>query len=75
MTASDLLPGALKKYRLLDAIRKPTAKHSAEIASRRQRAMSAARKAAKLLKTEFSAKEVILFGSFARRGSFSLLRY
>ncbi len=34
--------------------------------------MSVARKAAKLLKTEFGAKEVVLFGSLARRGSFSL---
>jgi predicted nucleotidyltransferase len=30
------------------------------------------RKAAHLLKTKFGAKEVILFGSLARRGSFTL---
>src|SRR3990172_10421579 len=72
MTALDLSPEALKKYRPLDAIRKRRAKFSAEIASRRRRAMLAARKAAKLLKTEFGAKEVILFGSLARRGSFML---
>jgi len=72
MTALDLPPEALKKYRPLDAIKKRRAKYSAEIASRRRRAMSAARKAAKLLKEEFGAKEVILFGSLARRGSFSL---
>ena len=72
MTALDLPPKALKKYRPLDAIKKRRAKYSAEIVSRRRRAMSAARKAAKLLKTEFGAKEVILFGSLARRGSFSL---
>jgi predicted nucleotidyltransferase len=34
--------------------------------------MIAVHKAAKLLKTEFGASEVILFGSLARRGSFSL---
>ena len=34
--------------------------------------MIAAHKAAKLLKTAFRATEVILFGSLARRGSFSL---
>lgn len=34
--------------------------------------MSAARKAAELLKSEFGAKEVILFGSLARRVGFTL---
>lgn len=72
MTALDLPPEALEKYRPLDAIKKRRAKFSAEIASRRKRAMSVARKAAELLKSEFGAKEVILFGSLARRSSFSL---
>jgi len=72
MTALDLSPEELKKYRPLDAIKKRRAKFSVEITSRRRRAMIAARKAAKLLKTEFGASEVILFGSLARRGSFSL---
>lgn len=71
LTALDLSPEALKKYRPLDAIRKRRAKFGAEIASRRRRAMSAARKAAKLLKSEFGAKEVILFGSLARRVGFT----
>lgn len=72
MTALDLSPEELKKYRPLDAIKKRRAKFSAEITNRRRRAMIAAHKAAKLLKTEFGANEVILFGSLARRGSFSL---
>jgi predicted nucleotidyltransferase len=72
MTALDLSPEELKKYRPLDAIKKRRAKFSAEITNRRRRAMIAAHKAAKLLKTEFGASEVILFGSLARRGSFSL---
>ena len=72
MTALDLPPEALKKYRPLEAIRKRRAEFSAEIASRRRRAMSVARKAAKLLKTEYGAKEVILFGSLARRVGFTL---
>jgi len=71
MTALDLSPEELKKYRPLDAIRKRRAKFSAEISSRRKRALSVARKAAKLLKTEFGAKEVILFGSLARRVGFT----
>jgi predicted nucleotidyltransferase len=72
MTALDLSSEELKKYRPLDAIKKRRAKFSAEITSRRRRAMIAAHRAAKLLKTEFGASEVILFGSLARRGSFSL---
>jgi predicted nucleotidyltransferase len=71
MTALDLSPEALKKYRPLDAIRKRRAKSSAEIASRRRRAHLVARKAAKLLKSEFGATEVILFGSLARRVGFT----
>jgi uncharacterized protein len=71
MTALDLSPEELKKYRPLEAIKKRRAKFSAEIASRRRRAMSLARKAAKLLKSEFGAKEVILFGSLARRVGFT----
>jgi uncharacterized protein len=70
MTALDLSPEALKKYRPLEAIRRRRAKFSAEISARRRRAMSAARKAAKLLKSEFGASEVILFGSLARRVGF-----
>lgn len=71
MTALDLPPEALKKYRPLEAVRKRRAKFSAEISSRRRRALLAARKAARLLKTEFGAKEVILFGSLARRAGFT----
>jgi predicted nucleotidyltransferase len=43
-----------------------------EIAKRRRRAYAVSLKAAKLLKTKFGAREVILFGSLARRGSFTL---
>jgi predicted nucleotidyltransferase len=71
LTALELSPEALKKYHPLEAIRKRRAKFSAEIAARRRRAMSAACKAAKLLKTEFGASEVILFGSLARRVGFT----
>jgi predicted nucleotidyltransferase len=72
LTALDLSPEALKKYHPLEAIRRRRARLGAETSSRRRRAMLAARKAADLLRTEFGAKEVILFGSLARRGSFTL---
>jgi uncharacterized protein len=70
-TALDLPPEELKKYRPLEAIRRRRTEQAAEISSRRRRAMLAARKAAKLLKSEFGAKEVILFGSLARRVGFT----
>jgi uncharacterized protein len=59
MTALDLPPEALEKYRPLEAIR------------RRRRAHAAARKAAKLLRDRFDATEIILFGSLARRVGFT----
>lgn len=71
LTALDLSPEALKKYRPLDVIRQRRAEQAAEISSRRRRAMHSARKAAKLLKNEFGATEVILFGSLARGVDFT----
>lgn len=70
MTALDLSPEALKKYRPLEAIRQRREKQGAEITSRRRRAMLIARKAAKLLKDDFGAKEVIVFGSLVSRMGF-----
>jgi uncharacterized protein len=70
-TALDLSPEELKKYRPLEAIRRRRAKMRAEISSRRRRARLVARKATKLLKSEFGATEVILFGSLARRVGFT----
>jgi predicted nucleotidyltransferase len=58
LTALDLSPEELKQYRPREAVRR--------------RAHAAARKAAELLKTKFGAKEVILLGSLARRGGFTL---
>ncbi len=72
LTALNLPPEALKKYRPLEAIRLRRKKQSAETSKRRRRAHAAARKAAKILKTDFGAKEVILFGSLARRVGFTL---
>jgi predicted nucleotidyltransferase len=70
-TALDLSPEELKKYRPLEAICRRRAEQAPEISSRRRRAKRAARKAAKLLKTEFGAKEVILFGSLAHGINFT----
>ena len=72
LTALELSPEELKKYRPLEAIRRRRVETRVEVAERRRRALIVARKAAKLLKEKFGAKEVILFGSLSRRGSFTL---
>ena len=72
LTALELSPEELKKYHPLEFIRKRGSETRVEVAKRRRRALTVARKAAKLLKEKFGAKEVILFGSLARRGSFTL---
>ena len=71
LTALELPPEELKKFHPREAFRKRRAETRAEVAKRRRRALTAARKAAKLLKEKFGAKEVILFGSLARRGGFT----
>ena len=72
LTALELSPEELKKFHPREAFRRRRAETRVEVAKRRRRALTAARKAAKLLKEKFGAKEVILFGSLARRGSFTL---
>ncbi len=71
MTALDLPPDALKKYHPREAFRKRRMDARVDAAKRRRRAYAAALKAAKLFKEKFGAKEVILFGSLARRGGFT----
>jgi predicted nucleotidyltransferase len=72
MTALDLPPEALKRYRPHEAIRRRKNVVSVELSKRRRRAMMVARKAADLLRREFGANEVFVFGSLARRGEFTL---
>lgn len=72
LTALDLTPEALKKYHPREAVRRRRAETRVEVSKRRRRAHAVALKAAELLKTKFGATEVILFGSLARRGSFTL---
>jgi len=72
LTALELSPEELKQYHPWEAFHRRRAETRVEVAKRRRRAYAAALKAAKLLKEKFGAKEVILFGSLARRGSFTL---
>ena len=74
LTALELPPHALKSYHPADAIQRrktlKTAEH-ATLTKRRRRAIVAARKAAELLRKEFGAKKIFVFGSLARRGGFT----
>src|ERR1044071_1379118 len=72
LTVRDLPAEALKKYRPLEAVRRRRQKNSVEVAKRRRRARYVARKAAQVLRDEFSARKIYLFGSLARSGDFSL---
>jgi predicted nucleotidyltransferase len=72
LTALNLSPEALKQYHPREAARRRRAETRVEVSRRRRRALAAAHKAAELLKSEFGASEVILFGSLTRRGSFTL---
>ena len=71
MTALELSPEALKRYSPEKAIRRRKSASNVELSKRRRRAMMAARKAADLLRREFGANEVFVFGSLARRGEFT----
>ena len=71
-TVLDLSPEALRKYRPLEAVRRRRRKTSAVVAKRRRRARSVVRKTVKLLREEYSAKHIYVFGSLTRYGGFSL---
>jgi len=72
MTALDLSPEALRKYRPLAAIRRRrSAAAEIRLVNRRRRAIQTARKAAELLRSKFGARDVMIFGSLARRGGFT----
>ena len=72
LTALNLSSEELKKYHPREAFLRRRFETRLEVAKRRRRALAAVHRAAHLLKTEFGASEVILFGSLARRGSFTL---
>lgn len=71
-TALDLPPEEWKKYQPIQAIlQRQSAAHS-QLERRRKRAMRVARQAASLLRTEFDAKKVVLFGSLVILKNFTL---
>ena len=75
LTALELSSQELKKYHPLKTIlHRKNAKSNERVAlaKRRRRAVATARKAAELLRSEFCAKKVFVFGSLARHGGFTL---
>lgn len=71
-TALDLPILEWKAYRPIPAILQRQSATQTQRRRRRKRAMRLARQAAALLRTEFGARGVVLFGSLARPGGFTL---
>lgn len=68
-TAIDLTPEKLARYRATAQRRR--AQEEPALARRREQAWAAARQAARLLKEQFQASRVVLFGSLARKSGFT----
>lgn len=71
-TALEMSVEEWKKYRPIRAILQRQSAARPQIERRRKRAMRFARQAAALLRAEYGAREVRLFGSLARPDSFTL---
>ena len=75
LTALELSSRELKQYHPLKTIlhrKKAKGNDRVALAKRRRRAVATARKAAELLRHEFGAKKIFVFGSLARHGGFTL---
>ncbi len=70
-TALDLTPQELQHFRPLAAIRERQHSTDQETSLRQQQAILIAKKAAILLRQEFGASRVVLFGSAVRDRSFT----
>jgi predicted nucleotidyltransferase len=71
-TALDLPPEEWKKYQPIQAILKRQSATHSQLERRRKQALQVARQAASLLRKEFDATKVVLFGSLAIPGNFTL---
>lgn len=71
-TALDLPIAEWKAYRPIPAILQRQSATQTQLERRRKRAMRLARQAAALLRAEFGARDVMLFGSLARPDGFTL---
>ena len=71
-TALDMRVEGWKAFRPIPAILQRQSATQAQLERRRKRAMRFARQAAALLRAEFGVRNVILFGSLATPGGFTL---
>jgi len=71
LTALDLTPEEWKAYHPMESVRRWKEAYRADLVNRRRRARRTARKASELLRTEFGATAVILFGSLTLPGRFT----
>lgn len=71
-TAKDLTVEEWKSYHPLPTILQRQIAARSQLEHRRKRALRLARQAAELLRTEFYARDVILFGSLVSPDSFTL---
>ncbi len=72
LTALELTPKDLKQYRPLEAIRRRKAAARADLEKRRRLANQVASQVAELLRSEFRAEKIYLFGSLSRSDRFTL---
>ncbi len=72
LTALELTPKDLKQYRPLEAIRRRKAVARADLEKRRCMANQVASQVAELLRSEFKAEKIYLFGSLSRSDGFTL---
>ena len=68
--ALNISPEKMKEYRQTARAREEAQRQ--QVAARRERAWAVARRAAEMLKTEFGASRVVLFGSLTRPKGFHL---
>lgn len=67
-TALSLTPKEIAAYRHTASLAKP--KKRGSVSTRRRRAWQVARKAAKILETDFGVKKIVVFGSLLHPGLF-----
>ena len=70
-TALKLAPQEWRLYDPASAAKNRAAEERPELARRRREALKEARQIARLLRVEFKAQKVVLFGSLARGGDFT----
>jgi len=71
-TALELSKEEWRTYRPIPAIRQRQSAAMPQLERRRKHALRVARQAAEMLRSSFGATRVVLFGSLARHGEFTL---